>query len=105
MYVQVSAHAAKRKITEYSSRGEEFLQKYDDLKIRLSRNLDPLVYFLSKVTEDGRLCNFLQAVRPQLEEVGAEEINDVKVLDLVEGEEVQLPEKGGCCLKLIGWVC
>ena len=96
----MSAHAAKRKITEFSSHGEEFLQKYDDLKVRQARNLDPLVYLLSKVTEDFRLCSFLQTVRPPGEATGRQEISDVKVLDLVEGQEVELPEKGGCVLTL-----
>ena len=68
------------------------------MKVRQTRNLDPLVYLLSKVTEDKRLCSFLQTVRPPAEEVGLQEIGDVKVLDLVEGEEVELPEKGGCGL-------
>ena len=74
------------------------MQKYDDLKVRQTRNLDPLVYLLSKVTEDRRLCGFLRSVRPPTEEPGLQEISDVKVLDLVEGEEVELPEKGGCGL-------
>lgn len=93
-YFQISAHAAKRKIAEFSSHGEEFLQKYDDLKVRQTRNLDPLVYLLSKVTEDRRLCGFLQAKRPPAEEAGLQDLGGVKVLDLVEGEEVELPEKG-----------
>ncbi len=92
----MSAHAAKRKIAEFSLNGEQFLHKYDDLKVRQTRNLDPLVYLLSKVTEDRRLCGFLQAVRPGAEEAGLHEVSDVKVLDLVEGQEVELPEKGGC---------
>lgn len=94
----MSAYAAKRRIAEFSSNGEEFLRKYEDLKIRQSRNLDPLVYLLSKVTEDKRLCGFLQTVRPHIEGAGPQEITEVKVLDLVEGEEVELPEKGGCGL-------
>ena len=94
----MSAYAAKRKIAEFSSLGEEFLQKYDDLKVRQTSNLDPLVYLLSKVTEDKKLCGFLQTVRPNVEEVGPREISEVKVLDLVEGEEVELPEKGKSCL-------
>ena len=94
VYHQISAHAAKRKIAEFSSCGEEFLQKYDDLKVRQTRNLDPLVYLLSKVTEDRRLCGFLQTVRPPADEAGLQEVSEVKVLDLVEGEEVELPEKG-----------
>ena len=97
-HTQVSAYAAKRKIAEFSSQGEQFLQKYDDLKIRQTRNLDPLVYLVSKVTEDRRLCGFLHAVRPHIEKTGPQEIGEVKVLDLVEGEEVELPEKGTCHL-------
>ena len=95
MSLQVSAHAAKRKIAEFSLRGEDFLQKYDDLKIRQTRNLDPLVYLLSKVTEDHKLCDFLRKTRPQTEEAGLQDLGEVKVLDLVDGEEVELPEKGG----------
>lgn len=96
----MSAYAAKRKIAEFSSRGEEFLQKYDDLKVRQTSNLDPLVYLLSKVTEDRKLCGFLQTVRPHVEEAGPREISEVKVLDLVEGEEVELPEKGKLSVRL-----
>ena len=91
----MSAHAAKRKITEFSSRGEDFLLKYDELKVRQSRNLDPLVYLLSRITEDARLCNYLQKVRPPSEEMGRQELSsDIKVLDLIEEQEVQLPEQG-----------
>lgn len=97
----MSAHAAKRKIAEFSSRGKDFLKKYDELKVRQTRNLDPLVYLLSKITEDSRLCGFLQTVRPLVEGTGRKEITDIKVLDLVEGQEVKLPEKGGVCKSLI----
>lgn len=54
------------------------------------------------MTEDQRLCNFLQTVRPHVEEGGPEEISGVKVLDLVEGEEVALPEKGEWSFHFIG---
>ncbi|XP_023041576.1 gamma-tubulin complex component 2 isoform X2 [Piliocolobus tephrosceles] len=48
----VSAHSAKVKIAEFSRTPEDFLKKYDELKSKNTRNLDPLVYLLSKLTED-----------------------------------------------------
>ncbi len=56
------------------------------------------MYLLSKVADDGELCGFLRETRPppiakgdQRREVGGD---GVKVLNLVEGAEVDLPEKG-----------
>lgn len=49
---QVSAHTAKKKIAETSRFPREFLQKYDLLKSKNIRELDPLVFLLSKVSED-----------------------------------------------------
>ena len=46
------------------------------------------------MTEDRKLCEFLRSRRPQAEEAGLQDLGEVKVLDLVEGEEVELPEKG-----------
>lgn len=46
------------------------------------------------MTEDTKLCEFLRNRRPQAEEAGLRDLGEVKVLDLVEGEEVELPEKG-----------
>lgn len=40
------------KIAEFSRTPEDFLKKYDELKSKNTRNLDPLVYLLSKLTED-----------------------------------------------------
>lgn len=90
----MSAHTAKRKIAEFSSRGEDFLRKYNELKLRQTRDLDPLVYLLSKMTEDQQLCSFLKASRLPVKEAKRREIRDVKVLDLVEGQELELPDKG-----------
>ncbi|XP_026968842.1 gamma-tubulin complex component 2 isoform X2 [Sagmatias obliquidens] len=45
----VSAHSAK-----------DFLKKYDELKSKNTRNLDPLVYLLSKLTEDRETLQYLQ---------------------------------------------
>lgn len=40
------------KLTEHSKTPEDFLRKYEELKSKNARNLDPLVYLLSKLTED-----------------------------------------------------
>lgn len=49
---QVSAHQAKRKIAEFTKTPEEFLQKYDELKSKNVKDLDAMVYLLSKLSED-----------------------------------------------------
>ncbi|XP_078284741.1 gamma-tubulin complex component 2 [Rhinoraja longicauda] len=56
----VSSHSAKVKITEFSRTPEEFLRKYDELKSINIRNVDPLVYLLSKFTEDKETLQYLQ---------------------------------------------
>ncbi|XP_032346484.1 gamma-tubulin complex component 2 isoform X1 [Camelus ferus] len=56
----VSAHSAKVKIAEFSRTPEDFLKKYDELKSKNTRNLDPLVYLLSKLTEDRETLQYLQ---------------------------------------------
>ncbi|TRY55550.1 hypothetical protein DNTS_023152 [Danionella cerebrum] len=56
----VSAHSAKVKMAEHSKTPEDFLKKYDELKSKNARNLDPLVYLLSKLTEDKETLKFLQ---------------------------------------------
>jgi gamma-tubulin complex component 2 len=61
---QVSTHNAVRKITEYTSKKEEFLQRYSSLKIKHPRELDSLVYLLSKLVENQSLCEFIRARRP-----------------------------------------
>lgn len=40
------------KIVEHSKTPEDFLRKYEELKSKNARSLDPLVYLLSKLTED-----------------------------------------------------
>lgn len=40
------------KLAEFSKTPEDFLRKYDELKSKNVRNLDPLVYLLSKLCED-----------------------------------------------------
>lgn len=40
------------KLAEFSKTPEDFLRKYEELKSKNARNLDPLVYLLSKLCED-----------------------------------------------------
>ncbi|XP_013870241.1 gamma-tubulin complex component 2 [Austrofundulus limnaeus] len=56
----VSAHSAKVKLAEFSKTPEDFLRKYDELKSKNVRNLDPLVYLLSKLCEDKETLQLLQ---------------------------------------------
>ncbi|XP_058154066.1 gamma-tubulin complex component 2 [Dasypus novemcinctus] len=56
----VSAHSAKVKIAEFSRTPEDFLKKYDELKSKNTRSLDPLVYLLAKLTEDKETLQYLQ---------------------------------------------
>ncbi|XP_064628663.1 gamma-tubulin complex component 2-like isoform X2 [Lineus longissimus] len=57
---QVSSHNAKKKIAESSQTPVEFLQKYDDLKMKNVRDVDSFVYLLSKVAEDEPTKTFLE---------------------------------------------
>lgn len=92
---QVSTHNAKRKIVAFSPKGAEFLAKYDELKLKQTRELDPLVYLLSKIADDDDLCQFLHRCRPPTLAPKQEPApDDVRVLDVVEGQPVPLPEKG-----------
>ena len=91
---QVSAHNAKRKIAAFSSDGAEFLKKYDELKLRQTRELGPLVYLLSKIAEDDELCQFLRERCPPVPDPKPEPVSDVRVLDVIEGQSVPLPSKG-----------
>lgn len=56
----VSAHSAKVKIAEFSKTPEDFLRRYEELKSKNVRNLDPLVYLLSKFCEDKEMLQCLQ---------------------------------------------
>ncbi|XP_014909785.1 gamma-tubulin complex component 2 [Poecilia latipinna] len=56
----VSAHSAKVKLAEFSKTPEDFLRKYEELKSKNVRNLDPLVYLLSKLCEDKETLQSLQ---------------------------------------------
>lgn len=46
------------KLAEFSKTPEDFLRKYDELKSKNVRNLDPLVYLLSKLCEDKEVMHF-----------------------------------------------
>lgn len=56
----VSTHTAKVKIAEFSQTPEDFLKKYEELKSKNTRNLDPLVYLLAKLTDDKETLRYLQ---------------------------------------------
>ncbi|XP_076466365.1 gamma-tubulin complex component 2-like isoform X2 [Babylonia areolata] len=56
---QVSSHHAKRKIGESTPTPIEFFAKYDELKAKNVRDLDPLVSLLSKLSEDQQTKDFL----------------------------------------------
>ncbi|XP_037352345.1 gamma-tubulin complex component 2 [Talpa occidentalis] len=67
----VSAHGAKVKIAEFSRTPEDFLKKYDELKLKNTRNLDSLVYLLSKLTEDKETLQYLQQNAKERAELAA----------------------------------
>ncbi|KAL8599173.1 hypothetical protein ACOMHN_007889 [Nucella lapillus] len=56
---QVSSHHAKRKIGESTPTPIEFFAKYDELKAKNVRDLDPMVSLLSKLSEDQQTKDFL----------------------------------------------
>uniref|UniRef100_G1QNM6 Gamma-tubulin complex component n=1 Tax=Nomascus leucogenys TaxID=61853 RepID=G1QNM6_NOMLE len=59
------------KIAEFSRTPEDFLKKYDELKSKNTRNLDPLVYLLSKLTEDKETLQYLQQNAKERAELAA----------------------------------
>lgn len=67
----VSAHSAKVKIAEHSKTPEDFLRKYEELKSKNARSLDPLVYLLSKLTEDKETLKVLQQNAKERSEMSA----------------------------------
>ncbi|XP_070191427.1 gamma-tubulin complex component 2-like isoform X2 [Littorina saxatilis] len=56
---QVSSHQSKRKIGESTRTPIEFFAKYDELKAKNVRDLDPLVNLLSRLSEDQLTKDFL----------------------------------------------
>lgn len=90
----MSTHHAKRKIAEFSPKGEEFLKKYDELKPKQTRALDPLVYLLSNISEDKALCEFLQQ-RFSLPQPTANASAEVETIKLPgDSQELPLPPSG-----------
>ena len=91
---QVSIHTALRKIGECSSKKEEFLQKYDELKVQQARELDPLVYLLSKMVDDKPLCDFIQERRPAQVPKSRVQATSLHQVDVLEGVPIpELPPK------------
>ncbi|XP_025097324.1 gamma-tubulin complex component 2-like [Pomacea canaliculata] len=56
---QVSSHHAKRKIGESTPTPIEFFTKYDEIKAKNVRDLDPLVYLMSKLCDESQTKEFL----------------------------------------------
>ncbi|KAJ8314612.1 hypothetical protein KUTeg_006762 [Tegillarca granosa] len=85
---QVSAHQAKRRIAESTNTPIEFLAKYDELKAKNVRDLDPLVFLLSKLSEDEQTKDYL--------EKQAKEKADAAGMTLVSHNKItsQLPAPG-----------
>lgn len=48
-------HQAKQKIANNCPNSEEFNRKYDELKSKNSRDLDPLVYFLAEINDKNEV--------------------------------------------------
>ena len=61
---QITAHASLQRIMDNSSDGVELQKRYTELKVKQARELDPLVYLLSKLVDEPRLCEFLRQQRP-----------------------------------------
>ncbi|XP_077595358.1 gamma-tubulin complex component 2 [Stigmatopora nigra] len=67
----VSAHGAKVKLAEFSKTPEDFLRKYEEIKSRNVRHLDPLVYLLSCLCEDPQTLQRLRQNAKDRCEAGA----------------------------------
>ncbi|XP_052239668.1 gamma-tubulin complex component 2-like isoform X1 [Dreissena polymorpha] len=68
----VSANQAKRKIAESTKTPIEFMAKYDDLKSKNVRDLDTLVFFLSKLEDEHQVKEVLETIfKEHAEAVGA----------------------------------
>jgi gamma-tubulin complex component 2 len=53
-------HQAKQKIVSICPNPDEFLQKYEELKSKNLRDLDPLVYFLADINDKPEVNNWLK---------------------------------------------
>lgn len=57
---KVSSISLVKKLAESSSCPDEVIQKYDELKLKQIREVDPLVYLLSQIQTDEKVKNFLK---------------------------------------------
>lgn len=53
----ITSFVSQVKLAEFSKTPEDFLKKYEELKSKNVRNLDPLVYLLSKLCEDKEVTH------------------------------------------------
>lgn len=92
---QVSSQAAIKKIAEHTSKKEEFLERYSSLKIKQPRELDALVYVLSKLAEEPRMCEFIRERRPLPADRIPVQITKFDQLEMPEGVIIpELPKEG-----------
>ncbi|NP_001086858.1 tubulin gamma complex associated protein 2 L homeolog [Xenopus laevis] len=75
----VSTHSAKVKIAEFSRTPDDFLKKYEELKSKNTRNLDPLVYLLSKLIEDKETLQYLQQNAKDKAELATSSVTSVSL--------------------------
>uniref|UniRef100_A0ABM5FCF2 Gamma-tubulin complex component n=1 Tax=Pogona vitticeps TaxID=103695 RepID=A0ABM5FCF2_9SAUR len=66
-----AALGAKVKLAEFSRTPEDFLTKYEELKAKNTRHLDPLVYLLAKLAEDKETLQYLQQNAKERAELAA----------------------------------
>lgn len=59
MFLNAEHFLFKVKLAEFSDTPEDFLRKYEELKSKNVRNLDPLVYLLSKLCEDKEVIKHI----------------------------------------------
>ena len=97
---QVSAATARQKISDFSSKRVQFARKYEELRARQVRDLNPLVYLLSKMADDQKLCQFLCDRCPAPPPAPPLRDADVSVLDEIDARELRdLPGKGAVLSK------
>ena len=92
---QVSSQNAIKKIVERTTKREEFLDRYSSLKIKQPRELDALVYVLSKLAEEPRLCEFIRQRRPPPSTRVPVQVTNLEQLDIPVGVVAPaLPKEG-----------
>eukprot|EP00118_Oscarella_pearsei_P007621 m.37909 g.37909 ORF g.37909 m.37909 type:complete len:927 (+) comp32477_c0_seq6:89-2869(+) len=91
---QVSTHNAKRRIAEYSTEHEHFLMKYDELKSKQSRELDALVYLLSKIAQNENVLDMLKFASGSGTSEKDDEVGEGNFLGEIAKDAVNLIPKG-----------